>query len=133
MAARLVRVHQVAHLRIDAFLDLFGEQPLADLLQIAQRTPAQCFGGFADEILELHESELVVESGGDHGNQLAHAHIATFEPLAGEDHRGETRDQRAVKIEERSDFGSARACPDLCHRTGKSQILWRCAVLVGHE
>ncbi len=34
VSALQVRVHQVAHLRIDALLDLLGEQSLADLLQI---------------------------------------------------------------------------------------------------
>ncbi len=112
-----VRVHQIAHLRKDALFDLLDEQPLTDLLQVAERPATQRLSGPADEALELHQSELVVESGGDHGDQLAHAHIAVAEPFAGENHRGEAGDQCAVEVKEGTDFGSGRACLDLGHRT----------------
>jgi hypothetical protein len=40
VAAFHVCVDQIAHLRIDALLDLFGEQSLADLLEIRKRPAA---------------------------------------------------------------------------------------------
>ena len=122
MAALHVRVHQVAHLRVDPLLYLLGEQSLADLLQIAERTAPQRLGCPADQILELHAAELVLETGGDHADQLTDAHVAAAHPLAGEDHRGKAGDQRAVEIEERPDLRSRRAGHDFGHRTGQSDV-----------
>ena len=117
-----VSLDQFPHLRIDALLDLLGEQPLADLQQIAIGTAAQRRRGLLDEVLEFHPAQLVGEPGGDHRNQFTHTHVAAAEPLLGQDHRGETRDQRAVEIEEGSDPGPRRAGHDLGHRTGHPQV-----------
>ena len=133
VSALHVRVHQIAHLRIDPLLNLLGEQTLTDLLKVAERSATQGLGGFTDQLLELHESQLVIESGGDHGDQFAHAHIAVAQPFAGEDHRGEPRDQRAVEVEEGSDLGPGRACLDLGDRSRQPRAPGRCAVLVAHE
>ena len=128
-----VRVHQIAHLRIDPFFDLLGEQSLADLLQIRQRAAAQYLGGLVDQPLELHPAELVVEARGNHIDQLADAHIAVAEPLAGQDHSGESGNQGAVDVKERPDPGSARAGHHLGHRTGKPQLPGTAGGLVAHE
>ena len=57
-----------------------------------------------DEILELRAAELVIETGLDHADQVADAHLAAAELLLGEDDAGEAGDQRAVQVEERADL-----------------------------
>ena len=112
-------LHQVAHLRIDALLDLLLEQQGAGLFEIGERPAAQDVGGLVDEGLELDATELVVERGGDHADGLADPHIAIADSFPGEDDAGEAGHQRAVEVEEGPDLGSSRTGQNLGHRTGK--------------
>ena len=124
-----VGLHQFAHLGIDALLDLLGEQPLTDLLQIRQWPPAQHLGGLVDQTFEFDPAELMVETGGHHADQFPDAHVAVADPLPGENHPGEAGDQRAVEVEERPHPRAGRTGHHLCHRSGKPHLLG----LVTHE
>src|SRR6185437_1622439 len=107
----------------------------ADLFQIAQYPAAQRPGGLPDEFFELDTSELMIQSGGDHADQLADSHIAAPQAFLGEDDRGEAGYQGSVQVEERTDLGPGRAGHDFGDRAGQPQItrrFFRLAVLAAH-
>ena len=106
VAAGHVCPHQLTHLGVDPALDPLGEQPLADLVQIAQQPPAQRRRRLADEVFELDAPERVVQAGLNHAEQLAHPHVAAPQPLLGEDDGGEAGDQRPVQVEKRTDLAA---------------------------
>ena len=122
VAALHVRLHQFAHLGIDPLLDLLGEQPLPDLLEIRQGAATQKSGGPVDEVLELDPAELVSQAGGDHADEFADAHVPLAESLTGQDHGGEPGHQRSVDVEESTDLRAARAGQHLGYRSGQSRI-----------
>ena len=125
MTASQVGADQLAHLRVDPGLDSLDEQPLADLLQIAQHAPAQRAGGLADQLFEFDTPELMVQAGGDHADQLADAHVAAPHPLLGEDDGGEAGHQGPVQVEECADLGSGRAGHDFGDRPRQPKITRR--------
>ena len=131
MSACHVCLNQVAHLRVDALLNLLGEKAFTDLLEVRQRAATQGLGGPADELLKLQSPQLMFEAGGDQADQFPDTHVAAAEPLPGEDDGGEPRDQRAVEVEESTDLGPGRAGHHLGHRTGESGFSGR--VAAAHE
>ena len=122
MAAVHVRLNQVAHLRVDALLDLLGEKAFTDLLEVRQGSATKGLGGPSDELLKLQSPQLMLKARGDQADQFPNTHIAAAKPLTGEDDGGETRDQRAVEVEEGTYFGPGRAGHDFGHRTGESRV-----------
>ncbi len=124
VAAVEVSAHQLPHLRVDPGLDLLGEHPLTDLVDVAQRSAAQRRGGGVDQPLELDTAELMVHPGGDHADQLTEAHVAVAEPFPGQDDPGEPGDKRAVQVEEGADLRARRAGGDLGHRAWQAHIPW---------
>ncbi len=119
VAASHVGVHQIAHLRIDAAHDLLHEEPLGELIDVAERAAAQHAGALADEVLELRPAELMVETGLHHADELTDAHLTAAQPIPRHDHAGEPGDERAVEVEERADLGTRRAALDLGDRAGQ--------------
>ena len=113
MAALLVRLHDLAHVRVHAGCDVLHEKPLAEFVEFAQRLTLQIARGPHDEPLELHAAEPVPDRGFQHPEDLADPRLPTPDPIAGVRRRGEPRDQRAVQVEERADLGSRRARGDL--------------------
>ena len=119
VAASHVGVHQISHLRIDAAHDLLHEEPLGELIDVAERTAAQHAGALADEVLELRPTELMVETGLHHADELTDAHLPAAQPIPRHDHAGEPGDQSAVEVEERADLGTRRTALDLGDRAGQ--------------
>ena len=119
MAASHVGMHQVSHLWIDAAHDLLHEEPLGELVDVAERAAAQHAGALADEVLELRPAELVVETGLHHADELADAHLPAPQPIPRHDHAGEPGDESAVEVEERADLRTRRASLDLGDRAGQ--------------
>ena len=113
MAPVLVRLHDLAHVRVDPGCDVSHEKPLAEFVEFAQRLTLQVARGPHDESLELHTAQSVPDRGFQHPKDLADPCLPTPNPIAGVRRRGEPRDQRAIQVEERADLGSRRARGDL--------------------
>ncbi len=99
--------------------DLLHEQPLGEFVDVAQRVAAQHAGALADQVFEFGPTELVVESGLHHADELTDAHLAAPQPILGHDHAGEPGHQRAVQVEERAHLGTLWAGLDLGNRSGQ--------------
>src|SRR5262249_22732019 len=111
-----------AHLGVDALGDLLNEQALADGLDVGQRPADQRRGRLVDELFELQPSELVVETGRHHADQLTDTHVATAESFPGENDGGEARDEGAVQIEDRADLPPGRTRHYFRDRSGQPHL-----------
>ena len=131
MPAVHVCLHEIAHLRVDALLDLVGEKAFTDLLQVRQWASAQRLGGPAYQLLEFKAPQLMLEARGDQADQFADPHIPAADPFPGENHGGEPRDEGAIEVEECSDLRPGWAGHHLGHRTRESRITRSLAV--AHE
>ncbi len=113
MASGHVGADELAHLGIDATDDLLLKEPLCQFVDVVQGIAAQHAGALTDEVLELGATELMVEAGLHHADELAYGHLPSPQPILGHDDAGEPGDEGAVEIEEGTNLGPGRARLDL--------------------
>jgi hypothetical protein len=123
MSAVLMRLHDLAHVRVDAWGNAFHEQSGTQLVELGDRLPAQITRSPRDELLKLHATESIPQRGFHDSQELANPGLPTPDSIADVRRCGEAVNQRAVQVEERPDPWSGRTGADLRDGIGGESIV----------